>query len=111
LGKPALIHFWSVSCPSCKNQLQKINMIRQRYQGVLNVVGIHMPRSRGDKVVQKISETVKQYHIDYPVAVDNDEKITMAFQSTSVPCYFIFDEKGVLRYRQNGVSTMGLFER
>lgn len=111
LGKATLIHFWSVSCPTCKNQLKKINFLQHKYKYDMHVVGVHMARSRDDKDVQKVNNIIREYQIRYPVVVDNDDLITNAFGNRSVPSYYVFDENGVLRYYQTGASTMGLFER
>jgi len=70
-----------------------------------------MPRSKDDRDINKVMDVAQKYQMQYPVAVDNDKEITNAFQNKSVPCYYIFDEKGFLRYRQNGASTMSLIER
>lgn len=111
LGKPVIVHFWSISCPTCKNQLKKINLLKQQYNDDLHVVGVHMPRQKEDKNIQMVNDSVREHQIKYPVVVDNENIITNAFRSQSVPSYYIFDENGVLRYQQTGASTMGLFER
>jgi len=111
LGKPVLVHFWSVSCPTCKNQLKKINNLQQLYKGDLQVVGVHMPRREEDKDIKRINAHVREYRMTYPVVADNEDLITNAFGIPSVPCYYIFDENGILRYHQTGSSTMSLFER
>lgn len=110
-GKPTLIHFWSVSCPTCKRQLKKLSFIQQQYKNALYVVGIHMPRSAEDKDIKNVNEVVQAHQMNYPVLVDNEDEITSAFGTRSVPSYYIFDEESVLRYYQTGSSSMGLFER
>lgn len=110
-GKPTLVHFWSISCSSCKSQLKRINILQKQFSEDLNVVGVHMPRSDEDKDIKKIRDVVNEYQMHYPVAVDNDDRLTKVFRNQTVPSYYIFDEHGVLRYNQASASTMGLFER
>ena len=47
LGHPTLIHFWSVSCGICKENLPRVAQLRdgKRDQG-LRVVAVHMPKDR-----------------------------------------------------------------
>lgn len=99
-GHPTLVHFWSVSCGICKDNLPRVGQWRdeKRLQG-LRVVGIHMPRYETDTDVEKVRELIGKYSITEPVAVDNEHKLKDAFHNDNgyVPAYYLFDAEGKLK--------------
>ena len=99
-GQPTLVHFWSVSCGMCKENLPTVAEWRdaKRERG-LRVIGIHMPRYEADTDVATAREAVATYHMTEPVAVDNDHKLKDAFLNEHgyVPAYYLFDAEGKLK--------------
>src|SRR5699024_11718786 len=57
--KPALFHFWSVSCELCKKTMPKVNVLRDEYRDKLNVIAVHVPRSDMDLNLDKISKVAR----------------------------------------------------
>lgn len=111
-GHPVLVHFWSVSCHMCKESLPQINEWREKYAANgLKVIGIHMPRSQSDTNVDAIKETIAQYELTHPVAIDNEMKTTDAFQNEYVPAYYLFDESLQLRHYQAGEKGLNLVKK
>ena len=48
-GHPVLVHFWSVSCGTCKENLPRVAEWRDRRAAEgLRVVAVHMPRHEAD---------------------------------------------------------------
>ncbi|HEY6806410.1 MAG TPA: redoxin domain-containing protein [Pyrinomonadaceae bacterium] len=99
-GHPTLVHFWSVSCGVCKDNLPRVAQWREekKEQG-LRVVAIHMPRYEADTDIEKVRDLISAHHIVEPVAVDNDHKLKEAFQNDQgyVPAYYLFDAEGKLK--------------
>lgn len=109
--KPTLIHFWSVSCGLCKEAMPKVNEFRDEYEGKLNVVAVHMPRSEKDLDVEQVKEVAKEFDITQPIFVDNEHKLTDAFENQYVPAYYVFDETGQLRHFQAGGDGMKMLTK
>ena len=99
-GHPTLVHFWSLSCGTCKENLPRVAEWRDglREQG-LRVVAIHMPRYEADTNVESVHDAVTAYSITEPCAIDNEHKLKDAFQNDHgyVPAYYLFDGEGKLR--------------
>ncbi|HWL25543.1 MAG TPA: redoxin domain-containing protein [Ureibacillus sp.] len=109
--KPTLIHFWSVSCYLCKEEMGDINRLIHRYNDQLNSIAVHMPRSKEDKDIELISKVAKQFKMNQPIYIDNDLKLTNEFENEYVPTYYIFDKSGVLRHYQVGGGGMRMLEQ
>lgn len=99
-GRPTLVHFWSVSCGICKENLPRVAEWRdQRAADGLRVIAIHMPRYEADTDTEQVRDAVTQYGITEPCAVDNEHKLRDAFLNEQgyVPAYYLFDGEGKLR--------------
>ena len=100
VGHPTLVHFWSMSCGMCKDNMPRIAEWRDQLkeQG-LRVIAIHMPRYETDTDVEVVREAIANYDISEPCAVDNEHKLKDAFQNDHgyVPAYYLFDGAGKLR--------------
>ncbi|WP_108669867.1 TlpA disulfide reductase family protein [Peribacillus acanthi] len=109
--KPTLIHFWSISCYLCKEAMPQVNEFRDQYKDKLNVIAVHMPRSEDDVNMDEIKKVAAEHDITQPIFVDNELKLTDAFQNQYVPAYYVFDKTGALRHFQAGGSGMKMLEK
>lgn len=99
-GHPTIVHFWSVSCGTCKENLPKLAQWRdERKEDGLRVIAIHMPRYEADTDVEIVRDAIATYGITEPCAVDNEHQLKDAFQNDQgyVPAYYLFDKEGKLR--------------
>ncbi|MBB5173990.1 TlpA disulfide reductase family protein [Texcoconibacillus texcoconensis] len=110
-NKPTLIHFWSVSCGLCKEAMPDVNEFRDEYEDELNVIAVHMPRSEKDLDLHVIRSTAQGHDITQPIFVDNEHKLTDAFENQYVPAYYVFDQEGTLRHFQAGNSGMKMLRK
>ncbi|MGH9906264.1 MAG: redoxin domain-containing protein [Pyrinomonadaceae bacterium] len=95
-----LVHFWSVSCEMCKDNLPRVSEWRDkgREEG-LRVIAVHMPRYEADTDVEAVRDAVARFSIAEPCGVDNEHKLRDAFKNEQgyVPAYYLFDRDGKLR--------------
>jgi len=99
-GQPTLIHFWSMSCGTCKDNMPRIAEWRDTLkERGLRVIAVHMPRYEADTDVEAVRDAIDTYSITEPCAVDNEHKLREAFQNDQgyVPAYYLFDGEGKLR--------------
>src|ERR687885_3019139 len=80
-GHPTLVHFWSMSCGLCKENLPRVAEWRDSHAADgLRVIAVHMPRYEADTDAEAVRAAVGQYRITEPCAVDNEHKLRDAFQ-------------------------------
>lgn len=99
-GKVTLVHFWSVSCSVCKDNLPRVAEWRDRHQEQgFRVLAVHMPRYEADTDVALVREAIANFGISEPCAIDNEHRLKEAFQNDQglVPAYYLFDAEGKLR--------------
>lgn len=110
-SKPTLFHFWSISCHLCKEAMPDVNGFRDKYIDQLNVIAVHMPRSEKDLDIEEIKNVAKEYDITQPIFIDNQHKLTDAFENQYVPSYYVFDSEGQLRHFQAGGGGMKMLTK
>jgi thiol-disulfide isomerase/thioredoxin len=99
-GRPTLVHFWSVSCGICKDNLPRVGQWRDELKDRgLRVIAVHMPRYESDTDVEAVREAIAIYNITEPCAVDNEHKLREVFENDQgyVPAYYLFDSEGRLK--------------
>ena len=99
-GQPTLVHFWSMSCGVCKDNMPRIAEWRDNLkERGLRVIAVHMPRYEADTDVEAVREAIAANTIIEPCAIDNEHKLKEAFQNDQgyVPAYYLFDGEGKLR--------------
>ena len=100
-GHPTLVHFWSVSCGTCKENLPRVAEWRDKYADEgLRVIAVHVPRSEADTDTEAVRDVVTTCDIKEPCAVDNEHRLSDAFQNErgDVPAYYLFDAEGNLNF-------------
>src|SRR5690625_3169257 len=95
--KPTLFHYWSVSCDSCKKSMPNVNEFRETYKDELNVIAVHMPRSKHDLDLDQVKKVADENDITQPIYVDNKHILTDAFNVHHVPAYYLFDVEEIER--------------
>jgi thiol-disulfide isomerase/thioredoxin len=95
----------------CKDAMPVINQFRDKYKDDLNVVAVHIPRSKADEDLNLIESSAKAHDIKQPIFVDNALKLRDAFGNEQVPAYYVFDKDGQLRHFQAGGSGMKMLEK
>jgi thiol-disulfide isomerase/thioredoxin len=112
-GRPTLVHFWSLSCGICKDNMARIAEWRDglKERG-LRVIAVHMPRYESDTDVEAVREAIAANSITEPCAIDNEHKLKDAFQNDQgyVPAYYLFDGEGKLRSFAAGERGLDLLK-
>ncbi|HEV2761647.1 MAG TPA: redoxin domain-containing protein [Pyrinomonadaceae bacterium] len=112
-GHPTLVHFWSVSCATCRENLPRVAEWRDRHAGEgLRVIAVHTPSDPADADAESVRDCVSTCNITEPCAVDNEHRLRDAFgnEQDSLPAYYLFDAEGKLRSYaagEGGLDTVG----
>jgi cytochrome c biogenesis protein CcdA/thiol-disulfide isomerase/thioredoxin len=97
-GKVVLVDFWTYSCINCLRTLPHVKSWSEKYKSSgLVVVGIHTPEFAFERNAKNVSDALKNFSINYPVALDNDYKIWNAFKNRYWPGHHFVDRQGRVR--------------
>jgi thiol-disulfide isomerase/thioredoxin len=103
-GKPLLLHYWAVWCPTCKLEAPNIESVSKEY----NVLTIAV-NSGSDA---EVTVYMQEYGLSFNVINDVDGIWAKRFKIEAYPTTFIYDSKGELRFTEVGyTTTAGLLAR
>ncbi len=101
--KVVLIDFWTYSCINCQRTQPYLNSWYDKYKDDgLVIIGAHAPEFAFEKVPENVRNAVKQAHIKYPVALDNDFATWQAYNNQFWPAKYLIDKDGQVRYTHFG---------
>ncbi|MBX5480532.1 MAG: TlpA family protein disulfide reductase [Myxococcaceae bacterium] len=98
-----VIHFWSLSCQPCLEQLPRVKAWAKRNPELLKVISVHTPLELGDMEPERVVEEVRRVGIEHPLALDGDDgALADIYQVGRTPACFLFDGEKKLRAVQTG---------
>ena len=103
-GKPLVVHFWGIWCPTCRFEASNIDAISKEYAVVTIAVN-----SGTDESIEKF---LKNNALSYRVVNDQMGTLAKAFNIEVYPTTLLYNSKGELKYVEVGyTSTLGLKAR
>ncbi|UWU24381.1 MULTISPECIES: cytochrome c biogenesis protein DipZ [unclassified Rhizobium] len=111
-GKVVLVDFWTYSCINCIRTIPYIKAWAEKYrdQGLV-VIGVHAPEFAFEKKIENVKGALKDFQIDYPVAIDNNYRIWQAFQNSYWPALYFVDARGQIRHHVFGEGEYDTSEK
>jgi cytochrome c biogenesis protein CcdA/thiol-disulfide isomerase/thioredoxin len=97
-GKVVLVDFWTYTCINCIRTLPYLQAWQQRYgRDGFTVVGVHSPEFPFEKDAGNVQDAIRQNHLTYPVAQDNDLATWDAWGNQYWPADYLVDAQGHVR--------------
>ncbi len=110
-GKVVLAGFWTYTCVNWLRQLPYLRAWAGKYSGHgLVVVGVHTPEFSFEHNADNVRRAVQDMRIDYPVALDNDYAVWLAFANHYWPALYFTDAHGHIRHHHFGEGEYGQSE-
>jgi len=111
-GRPALVHFWALSCPGCHDLMPAVVQWEQRYSPRgLQVVAVHQPRVPEDDDPAAVRRAAAEMGLAHPIAVDGDRRIAAAWENRFLPAFYLFDGAGRLAHYQAGIRGQRMLQQ
>ena len=102
-GKVVLVNFWTYTCINWLRQLPYVRAWAAKYAGQgLVVVGVHTPEFGFEHDAANVRRAVRDFLIDYPVAIDSDYAVWLAFDNHYWPALYFADAQGRIRHHHFG---------
>jgi thiol-disulfide isomerase/thioredoxin len=102
-GKVVLAGFWTYTCINWLRQLPYLRAWAGKYSASgLVVIGVHTPEFGFEHNQDNIRRAVRDFRIDYPVAIDSDYAIWTGFDNHYWPALYFADAQGRIRHHHYG---------
>lgn len=111
-GEVVLIDFWAYSCINCQRSIPHVVGWDETYRDLgLNVVGIHSPEYAFEKDAGNVAAGIRDFGIDYPVALDNDLSTWTNYRNRYWPAHYLIDAEGTVRHISFGEGNYAATEK
>ena len=101
-GHVVLLNFWVFTCYNCTNTVPSLVDFDRKYRNQgLTIIGIHTPEFppwAGEHDRSNVARALREHHIDYPNAQDNDSRTWNLYGIRFWPSFVLIDKKGNIRY-------------
>jgi thiol-disulfide isomerase/thioredoxin len=102
-GKVILVEFWTRECINCIDVLPHTKALYDKYaKDGLVVVGVHTPEYDEERDPVALQLALRQLHVTWPVAVDNESRIWNAYGNRYWPAVYLIDQQGRVVYSHVG---------
>jgi len=102
-GSVVLVQFWTYTCINWLRTLPYVRAWAHKYRdGGLVVIGVHTPEFEFEQELDNVRRAVEAMAIDWPVAIDNDYRVWVAFANHYWPALYFVDAEGRIRHHRFG---------
>ena len=110
-GRVVLVDFWAYSCINCIRTLPFLTRWEHDYKDKgLVIVGVHAPEFQFEHDAKNVQAAIDRFHINYPVAQDNDLATWKAFHNEYWPAEYLIDRQGRIVYTHFGEGNYDVTE-
>src|SRR5262245_40775620 len=102
-GRVVLVSFGTYTCINWMRSLPYVRAWADKYahEGLV-VIGVQTPEFEFEGELDNVQRAIKEMHVRYPVAVDNDYAVWRAFDNHYWPALYFVDAEGRIRHHHFG---------
>jgi peroxiredoxin len=100
-GNVVLINFWASWCGPCREEMPLLNALHNKYEPLgFTVLGVNV-----EEDVKGAKGFLKNFPVDFPVLLDNTNKVSKQFKVVAMPTTVVVDRDGNMRYLHQGYKS------
>ena len=109
-AKVVVLDFWATWCPPCRKGIPDFVEMQEKYgEDGFVIIGINLDQGEAKEVVPMVADFAKNYKINYPIVI-HDQEIVYAYGGIrSIPTTFILDKEGKVRQGVQGYRPKSFF--
>jgi thiol-disulfide isomerase/thioredoxin len=105
-GKVVLLNFWATWCGPCRAEIPDLVELQAKYKDHLQVIGVVVD----DDNLDAIHQFIREFRINYPVALASDEVRIKYGSIAALPTSFLLDPQGRVVQKHVGLRDPSLYE-
>jgi peroxiredoxin len=100
-GNVVLINFWASWCGPCREEMPLLNALHSKYEPLgFTVLGVNV-----EEDVNGAKGFLKNFPVDFPVLLDNTNKVSKQYEVIAMPTTVVVDRDGNVRYLHQGYKS------
>jgi len=111
-GRVVVVNFCTYTCINWIRTLPYVRAWEERYRDDgLVLIGVHTPEFSFEHDHRNIETALKQMHVTWPIAIDDDYEVWRAFANHYWPALYFIDTEGRIRHHHFGEGEYESSER
>lgn len=103
-GKVVILNFWATWCPPCRAEIPGFIKLQKEFEDQgFTFIGIALDKQ------QKVEQFYKDYKMNYPVVIGNQEVSAAYGGITGIPTTFVLDREGRIVKKYVGMRPEKVF--
>lgn len=91
-GEGVFLNFWGTWCGPCKNEMPAMEKQYQSFEDKgVHILAVNMKESN-----LKVQSFKNQYGLTFPIAIDRDESVKVAYNIKPLPATFLINKDGII---------------
>lgn len=103
-GHPVVLNFWATWCTPCRQEMPALSRWYREARGKLVILGVDQ-----EEPPAVVNSFVRQFHVTYPVVLDESGTVTARYRVAALPVSFVIDAHGVIRAIKYGIMDRPYF--
>ncbi len=100
-GSIVVINFWATWCPSCREEMPRLEAVYKEFKGRgLVVLGVDIKEDKGT-----VARFIQEVGLTFPIPMDSDGAISDRYQVHGLPTSFFVDREGSIRFLSVGAMS------
>lgn len=101
-GKVVVLAFWATWCSPCKREMIEL----KSFADILGAENIVVAAVCTDpENIDKVKETAKEMHINYPILLDRGEKVSRKYKISALPTTIVINKAGKIGFKSQGYDS------
>ena len=110
-GHVVLVDFWTYTCVNWLRTLPYVRAWADKYRANgLIVIGVHTPEFGFERDLDNVVAQSRALGVQYPIAVDSDFGVWLAFGNHFWPAVYLADTEGRIRFHHFGEGEYAMTE-
>jgi len=102
--KVVVLDFWFTQCTPCEQSFPLMNKVYQQYKNSDKVMFLAVNADDNSLTNQAVSQTMKSWGSELPLARDPNQDIRKAFEVTGMPTLFVIGPDGTIQHHEMGLN-------
>ncbi|MDF1511411.1 TlpA disulfide reductase family protein [Robertmurraya sp. DFI.2.37] len=99
-GKKIMVNFWTTWCPPCKAEMPDMQKFYTEEGNQIKILAVNIDTD------YDVAGFVKEMKINFPILLDNDEKVMKQYRILTIPTTFFIDESGTIQNKFIGAMSI-----
>lgn len=99
-GKIVMLVFWKTWCEACKQELQEMTYLQEKYSNYLTILAINMGESK-----DAVRFFKRRLRLNFPILLDQDLIISSDYGIIVWPTTILINKEGLVHWTGVGLET------